>query len=287
MDDIAYDFWVTSLCKRALTSNSILYAMYMITALHNEQRSGYTDKEAAEICRTYLNMALREHHKDIEKMSLENVDCICLTSSMLRLYGFVKLQERALHPYAPPIDWLRIAGSSTAVYRRAWDLIKEKPDSVAFKMINAVSDYLDDNKNEELRRDLMHLMSREKPHELAESWDSEIEAAYGGAVSFIGGIWKAMRQRDAAATVGRRVVVFPMLVHKRFVDLVEEQRPRALVILANYFALLAMLRSFWWIGDSGPRELQAIVEVVPEEWQGLLRWPKEVLEEQVVFMDDD
>ena len=78
-----------------------------------------------------------------------------------------------------------------------------------------------------------------------------------------------------------------MMIHKRFVDLVEEQRPRALVILANYFALMAMLRSFWWIGDSGPRELQAIIEVVPEEWQGLLRWPKQVLEEPVVFTDDD
>ncbi|KAL2682860.1 hypothetical protein Neosp_007318 [[Neocosmospora] mangrovei] len=251
MDDIAYGFW-----------------------------------EAAETCRTYLNMALREHHKDIENMSLENVDSICLVSSMLRLYGFVKIQQRVLEPYVPPINWLRISGSSTAVFRKAWDLIKNKPDSVAFKMIGAVSDFLDDNKNAELRRDLMHLMRREEPHELEESWDTEIEAAYGGAVSFIGGIWKSMNRREPAATVGRRVVIFPMMIQKRFVDLVEEQRPRALVILANYFALMAMLRSFWWIGDSGPRELQAIIEVVPEEWQGCLRWPKQVLEEQVVFTDD-
>ncbi|UPL03507.1 hypothetical protein LCI18_014441 [Fusarium solani-melongenae] len=287
MDDIAYEFWVTSLCKRALTSDSILYAMFMVVCLHNEHRSKYTDEEAAETCRTYLNMALREHHKDIENMSLENVDSICLVSSMLRLYGFVKIQQRVLDPYVPPINWLRISGSSTAVFRKAWDLIKNKPDSVAYKMIDAVSDYLDDNKNEELRRNLMHLIRREEAHELEESWDAEIEAAYGGAVSFIGGIWKSMNQREPAATVGRRVVVFPMMIHKRFVDLVEEQRPRALVILANYFALMAMLRSFWWIGDSGPRELQAIIEVVPEEWQGLLRWPKQVLEEQVVFTDDD
>lgn len=287
MDDIAYDFWVTSLCERALTSDSILYAMFTVVSLHNEHRSNYTDKEAAETCRTYLNMALREHHREIENMSLENVDSICLVSSMLRLYGFVKLQQRVLVPYVPPINWLRITGSSTAVFRKAWDLVKNKPDSVIFRMVDSVSDYLDDTKNEELRRDLTHLMRREKPHELEESWDSEMEAAYGGAVSFIGGIWKAMNRREPAATVGRRVVVFPMLVHRRFVDLVEEQRPRALVILAYYFALMAMLRSFWWIGDSGSRELQAIVEVVPEEWQGSLSWPKQVLDEQVVFTDDD
>ncbi|KAM5349136.1 hypothetical protein ACJ41O_008959 [Fusarium nematophilum] len=285
IDDISYHFWVPILCKKAFGSDALLYTIYMISSLHSGKRSP-TDQAAAENCRTYLNMALREHHKDIAQMSPDNVDDVCLTSSMLRVYGFVRLQERPLHPYTPPIDWLRITGSSTSVFRRAWDLVKESPQSVALNMIDTISDYLDDNKDQELRQDLLHLMRREEPHELEETWDAEVEAAYGEALSYIGGIQKAMNKRDPAGSVGRRVVVFPMLVHRRFVDMVEEQRPRALVILAHYFALLAMLRGFWWIGDAGRREVRAIADVVPNEWGGLLSWPKGVLDGGIVLTDE-
>ncbi|KAF4984090.1 hypothetical protein FZEAL_629 [Fusarium zealandicum] len=285
VDDFSYNFAINVICQKAFESDALLYCLYMLSALHIDHRSKFTDREAADNCRTYLNMAIREHHKEIAHLNKDNVDFVCLTSSLLRVYSFIKLQERILRPYNPPVDWLRMTGSSAAVFRRAWDLVKLNPQSVAVTMISKVADYLDDNENKELRQDLIHLMRREEPHELEESWDPEIEAAYGGALSFIGGTWKSMRKRHAPSSIGRRLVVFPMLVHKRFVDLVEEQRPRALVILAHYFALLSMLRGFWWIGDSGSREFHAIADAVPAEWQSNLSWPRQILEDQIVFTD--
>lgn len=282
VDDATVHFWVTTSCRLALKSDALLYAMYMVVALQTEHRSGFMDLEASDTCRTYLNLALREHHKDVAEMNAQNIEYICLTSSMLRIHGFVRLQGRSLQPYTPPMDWLRITGSSTAVFRQAWDLIKNKPNSVAYEMIESTSDFRDDNESEELRRDLEHLMSREKPHELEEPWDSETEAAYAGALNSIGGIWKALDSQRPAGGVGRRVVVFPMLLNKRFADMVEEVRPRALVILAHYFALLAILSRVWWIGDSGPREVRAIAAILPDEWQGLLDWPKRILQEHYV-----
>ncbi|KAM0203406.1 hypothetical protein ACHAQD_009125 [Fusarium lateritium] len=283
--DSTAHFWVTTSCRLALESDSLLYAMYMVAALHTEHRSGLKDLEASDTCRIYLNMAIREHHKDVAGMNSENIEYICLTSSMLRIYGFVRLQGRSLQPYTPPVDWLRITGSSTAVFRQAWDLIKDKPKSVAYEMIESASDFRDDSESAELRQDLEHLMSREKPHELQEPWDSETEAAYAGALNLIGGIWKALDSQCLAGGVGRRVVVFPMLLNKRFADMVEELRPRALVILAHYFALLATLSRVWWIGDSGPREVRAIAAILPDEWQGLLDWPKRILQEHYVAVE--
>jgi hypothetical protein len=56
--------------------------------------------------------------------------------------------------------------------------------------------------------------------------------------------------------------------------------------MAHYFALLAMLRGFWWVGDAGPREVRAIVKQLPSEWQGALEWPLEILKDQIVFTHD-
>ena len=86
-------------------------------------------------------------------------------------------------------------------------------------------------------------------------------------------------RRSAAISV-RRVIGFPMLVHPRFVTLVEEEQPRALVILAHYFALVARLRGLWWMGDSGRREVLGIQSALPEEWQDAMQWPLESIADE-------
>ncbi|KAF4451576.1 C6 finger domain-containing protein [Fusarium austroafricanum] len=283
LDDISAHFWVKTLCRLALESDALLYSMYMIAALHTEQRSNFTDMEADATCQTYVNMAIHEHHKEVAEISAQNVEYICLTSSMLRVHSFVQLQGRSLQPYTAPIDWLRISNTSKILFRSAWDLVKDKPESVAHEMVKSVSTWLIDRENEELRQDLKHLLRREEPHELEEPWDSETEEVYATTLNLIGGIWRAMKDKQCPATsIGRRVVIFPMMLRKQFADFVEELRPRALVILAHYFALLSMLGKFWWVGDSGFREIQAISQILPEHWQRLLDWPKKILQEKDV-----
>lgn len=129
-------------------------------------------------------------------------------------------------------------------------------------------------------------MRRQDAHELQESWDEDVQDAYLSTLNYIGGIWKAMQDRQPPGSVARRLIVFPLFVNTRFVDMVDEKRPRALVIMAHYFALLAMLRGFWWVGDAGPREVRAIVKELPLEWQPSLAWPLEILKDQIVFTHD-
>ncbi|RGP75832.1 c6 finger domain-containing [Fusarium longipes] len=286
MDPATAHFWVTTICRLALESDATLYAIYMVAALHTEERSNFSDPQALDTCQTYLNMAIREHHKDITEISSRNLEYICLTSSMLRVYGFARLQHRSLEPYTPPVDLLRITGTSTAIFREAWDLIQDNPESVVYKMIESASDLIQDNDRKELPEDLKLLLRREKSHELQEPWDAETEEAYLTALNLIGCIQKVMDENNIAKSIGRRTVVFPMMMRKKFADLVEELRPRALVILAYYFALLSMLSEFWWIGDSGVKEFEAIGEVLPHEWQGWLEWPRSILRNQNVVMED-
>ncbi|GKU00346.1 c6 finger protein [Fusarium langsethiae] len=273
------------MCSLALKSDAALYSIYMVAALHTDKRSNFTDAKALDTCQIYLNMAIREHHKDISEMNSDNVEYICLTSSMMRVYGFARLQRRSLEPYTPPVDLLRITGTSTALFRKAWDLIQDNPESVAHKMIESAADLLEDNDSRDITDDLKPLMSREKSHEIEEPWDAETEDAYIRALSLIGRIRNFMDRENIVKSIGRRTVVFPMMMHKKFADLVEELRPRALVILAYYFALLSMLSEFWWIGDSGTREIRAIEKVLPDEWQGWLEWPRSILQNQDVVME--
>lgn len=289
VDRIAYDFWVTVLCRMAFKSDALLYAVYFMTALHMAKCEGTTDPHSMDVCHSYLKLAIREHQKEINQLSKENVDIVCLTSSVFRVYSFITLQERVIQPYTPPTEWLRVTCSSTAVFRQSWDLIKDDEDSVLGRVLRAVPIVLDDEAREsaQYRRDLLHLLQRYEYHQLTETWDPEIQAAYESTLSYIGGVWMDMNNHDPPGSIGKRLIVFPMLVRKRFVDLVEEQQPRALVILAHYFALLATLRGYWWIGDVGHREVRAIADVIPLEWKSMMAWPLQILEEQLVFTGEN
>ena len=100
LDHATAHFWNSTICRLALESDSTLYAIYMVSALHMQKKNTMTDTKALDICQTYLNMSIREHHRDVAEINLRNVEYIVLTSSLLRVYGFARLQGRSLSaPY--------------------------------------------------------------------------------------------------------------------------------------------------------------------------------------------
>jgi hypothetical protein len=62
------------------------------------------------------------------------------------------------------------------------------------------------------------------------------------------------------------MMAFALLAPKKFIQYVGEQLPRALVILAHFFALASNVKYMWWIGDIAQREIQGIWDVLPLEW---------------------
>jgi hypothetical protein len=102
--------------------------------------------------------------------------------------------------------------------------------------------------------------------------------AYETAISYIGAIQLAIQTQEPTDLLSRRIILFPTMVNTGFLTLVEQQRPRALVVLAHYFAYLTDFRGFWWVGDTGPREVRGIESVLPVEWLDLMNWPLQAIE---------
>ncbi|KAI6363842.1 hypothetical protein MCOR25_005779 [Pyricularia grisea] len=76
-------------------------------------------------------------------------------------------------------------------------------------------------------------------------------------------------------------LAFPATVSRRFVELLEERRPRALAILASFFALLKCHDSTWWLRGMARREVLGIVSLfnsdyfgpeIEREWWPHLEW---------------
>ena len=266
----------------AIGNDALLNITLALAALHRAKCDPH-DSEAARAYPTYLNLALRDHSLDVAHLGKENADAACLTSSLMRVAAFAPLQERPLVPYAPPMQWLQMTRGAANVFKESWQFIQDDETSIALRAVNQAA-YLKDPEvffQERSRRDLLHLLNIHRGAQAGEpAWSPDVEEAYASTLSYIGTVQSLVEGGEERQTVHRILLLFPYIVRKAFIDLVEQRRPRALVILAHYFALLTRFKDVWFIGDAGAREVLAILTDLPAEWRDLMAWPLRMVTEQ-------
>ena len=269
--------WSVACPRLGFDHDAVLYAMFTLAALHIAKSDPiWPYSEAMDAHRRYLDLALRAHSDDVAHLNKDNADAACVASSLLRVCAFAYLSERPVAPYTLPLQWLQMTVGSGKLFQATWDWIQKDENSISGKLINRTPELTPFNKSlflESNRQGFEYLC--EQPT-ATEPWDPDIDHAYKVAVSYIGSILIAIaRGEERGGDVCRRTIAFPMLVHPRFITLVEEQQPRALVVLAHYFAVVAKFKNVWWMGDSGRREVLGIQTILPAEWQDAMRWPLE------------
>lgn len=63
---------------------------------------------------------------------------------------------------------------------------------------------------------------------------------------------------------------------KSFLQMALANNPRALLVLAYFFALASRLKSVWWLGDVPERGLRKTFAALPKEWKTLMCKPFDI-----------
>jgi hypothetical protein len=260
--------WSYQLPKLALEHDNLLYQVLSISAMQL-LKSTPNDVELINARQTYHCLALREHRRAVGELNIRNADAVCCASSMIVVDAFASLHERPIEPYPPPMEWLHMArgaGSVFAVGIAALEDSKEFETSIVYGIANRGRWFDNDAQlfQETNRNGLMGLLAQGI---LEEPWDQEIQQAYEKTLSYIGWVQLAIKGNEHPMGICRRMMAFAILAPKRFIECVDQMRPRALVILAYFFALVAQLRDTLWIGETLQREIEAIQRVLPQEWK--------------------
>lgn len=272
-----------SMADLAFEHDAFLYSLCSFSALHIAKTATeiVQRENAMDAYSKYLDMALREHQIDIANLSKANADAVCVASSLIRNGTMATLADRPLDPYVPPTDWFHMMLGSREVFVAAWAWIGDDESSIARVITQRKPDMSDADSlfQESNGESFIHLLQRSPEDEATEPWNDEIQKTYRMVICYIGGIQIAMNANETVDELTRRAVGFPMTIPKEFIGLLENPQPRALVILAHYFALLSKLRKIWWIGDTGRREVKAIYAILSIEWQRMMAGPLLAIEE--------
>ena len=79
-----------------------------------------------------------------------------------------------------------------------------------------------------------------------------------------------------------KILQWPVRVPSRYIDLVEQRRPEALVILSHYAAMIHEAPYYWVLGEgSGRYIIESIGKQLGPFWLEWLAWPFEALRGKV------
>jgi hypothetical protein len=75
----------------------------------------------------------------------------------------------------------------------------------------------------------------------------------------------------------RWLLTWPMQLTRDYIELLQERRPEALIILAHYGVLLQYYRECWAVGDTGVFLIRAISAHTGRHWEPWLAWPNRMI----------
>ncbi|KAK1982455.1 hypothetical protein LZ30DRAFT_590533 [Colletotrichum cereale] len=274
------EIWTNTVPRLAFGGASYLAdAMLAVSALHLRSFNP-DDRTLIRASHSYMASSLAAYCACLQNGITEaNAESLFLTAALIAFQStatriFIRDEADPHDPssaYSLPLPWFHAFQGVKTVVAMSWPWIRNS--SVVIPIIdsqpvlqldlgatspNSFFGRLLDNLEDELQgEDAITAMSTRQ--------------SYQHAVAVLNWAHK-LPHRGAA-------LAFPATVSKRFIELLEERRPRALAILASFFALLKGFESaVWWLDGVARREVMGIVsqfEATSPWWQHL-EWPVKI-----------
>lgn len=272
------ELWYGEVPQVALNHKNVLYAMFSMTATHLIGR-GATDAALFQARENYWVWALREQRAAITNLAGSDTDAVAFAALLIAMNALAMLQERPLEPYTPPLDWLEVGRGAFTVMPPP----ETVADGTGLKVLMEHTASIwsaEPVLSPEMRQEFGAVLNRDLPS--TDVWDAETIESYEAALSYICSFRQSISIGEAPDINLRWICMFPFMVARKFVDFVSEGRPRALVILAYFFAVVAQTDALQYLGNAGDRttakrEIYAIRRILPEEWLSLMTWPLEMI----------
>ncbi|KAK6842673.1 hypothetical protein PG987_003533 [Apiospora arundinis] len=250
-----------------------------VSALHLRLKSP-NDRELIRASHSYMAASLSEYSAALSKgINQSNAEALFLTAALIAFQSTASriftrddggdVRERT-DGYVLPISWFHAFQGVKTIVASSWQWLRTS--GIVIPIIQSQPS-LNLNLSATKSTFFGHLLDGlDQELDLSEP-DSDSRTltrqAYQHAVAVLN--WAHKVPRTGAP------MVFLATVSKRYVELLQAKRPRALVILATFFGLLKVLDSgVWWLKGVARREVMGIVSFFDpddEEWWPRLQWP--------------
>lgn len=245
--------WTYDVPQRAVGCEFLMQAILSFAALHLHI---YTpnDTKMRDLSHHYFGTALRMFTQSLSTLDSHNADMAFAASVLIQFQVFMNWKDPcgdSSADYEPPVTWLEMcqgvasllkSGLRSMQYSCMRPLIETGPHLLSTgggiyplshtQAAAAVEEYAPPF--EAMAEFLQADSSQEKP--ILDETFRLIHSLYEFHIT-----------GDCKAWTRRRLLTFPIAVKGGFVELLRLSDPRALVIMAYYFAVMKMVDDIWWL----------------------------------------
>lgn len=252
------------------------------------QTAASDTKDMLTVSRIYSDRAIEGHRKALQELTADNIEAVYVTSVLVGYIALTNLGDDSDDSNGPtmnPALWLQLGAATRKICMRWRDLIG--PGWIAFSGVFYGSPDMSDEKelfNPEHSETFIQLLTWGREFEHMSTEDAE---AYQQALSYIGLIYKGIVDgSDPPAATCRRLTAMPSRLSPRFTELVAQNQPRAIAMLAHVFACMKLLEEKTvWFKDIAEGQVRKIVRQLPPAWVPVVQWPVAVAEGRIRLED--
>jgi len=287
-------------------SNHLTDAVLAVAALHLRSIAP-SDRDLVRASHAYMASSLREYSKTLKSgINASNAEALFLTSTLIafqstatRIFNKDELSLNSANNadsllrglgapggYHLPLSWFHAFQGVKAITAAAWPWLRRS--DVVLPIIDA-QPVLQLEFDQARETFFGHLLD-DLDEEIAALPPDAASAPPGLAGQLAGASFGSRRPAPVTTLAGSTrqayehavavlnwahkipqrgaPLAFPATVSRRYVELLEERRPRALAILACFFALLKSLDTVWWLQGMARREVLGVVSLFNSDFFG-------------------
>lgn len=232
----------------------------------------------------YLSTASRHHERAVRgiaacltNISRENCDALFVTSCMVVIFSFLapRINEPSLgygHSPGHIAPWIPLLRGVKSILQQGHDWVMTGPLSPLLKQYKVSQTEDPDPETERVLQSLYRLCTDRSLPGSSELSDTGVSTAYFSAIAELTQSFTTISKWDS---ILGDIFSWPISLADRFVELLVECRPRALVIFMHYCSLFTLFEDLWWVNGSALFEMRKCEPYLSEEWAPWIEWPRQ------------
>lgn len=253
----------------------LLRGILAVSALHQSYLLPHRKMEFDLKASTHQGLALSNYQEILGHVDQTNCHALFLFSCLIILMAFASgTKDQTSDFQTDVIHWFYLLRGANEVLKMHHDLLNSsflKPllDELHYTENHAAYNVPDADRI----TDLFAICS-------TVGQDREVSQAYTLAIhSLLSTFIQASMLKKRGEGMILASFVWPVNLHPRFLDLLSEKRPEAMIILAHYCVLIywGELNDTWFMVGWAKYILDTIKAAIPEQWHEHLSWPDGII----------
>ncbi|PYH99912.1 Zn(II)2Cys6 transcription factor [Aspergillus ellipticus CBS 707.79] len=262
--------WQGIVPREAMRHPFLMHGILALSALHLAFSSppGSTRDDYIRTAQTHQSQAVAGLSKATGSLDRSNCNAAFALSSIMVVFSFA-LPITATHTTSPHAGALDELFEIFRFTRGSVDVQGEIIDWVADGEFSPLLEY-DNSQPKMPDTSRLAIMSLSRMNATLAGRDAAHEKdTYDTTIRYLG------YSLDKLARGGETMIIafqWIFQIPPRYLDLLRERQPFALVILAHYAVIIHSLRGHWWMGEWGARLIREIGQHLGADWRDSISW---------------